>query len=119
VVRRAVLEELEADGRVGERRRAILPTLWAAVDATEVTTMTTTARAWTWDQCMTWWETHRRDWLDAPFTPEERMLAQQLAAVHYFIMTLHELPGRCPEDSQALFSVDFGISLTQTKRRGG
>jgi hypothetical protein len=72
---------------------------------------TSGARSWTWDERMRWWETHRRDLIDAPFTAEERMLAQQIAAAQYFIITLQELPGRCLEDSQALLAWDFGIVL--------
>jgi hypothetical protein len=54
-----------------------------------------------------------------PFTPDERALARAVAEACYFFHCLTELPGRCPDGSEAAFIMDMGISRVLLERKGG
>jgi hypothetical protein len=51
-----------------------------------------------------------------PLSADEIALAQAVAEAHYFAHHLAELPARCPEGSQALVALDWGIIMVLNRR---
>jgi hypothetical protein len=75
------------------------------------------SQAWTIDERIDAKE--RTGQIEPPFTPDERALARAVAEAFYFFHCLTELPGRCPDGSNAACIMDMGISRVLLARKGG
>ncbi len=73
-------------------------------------------RTWTMDELIDAYE--RVGAIQWPFTPDERALAQSVAAAFHFAFCMEELPGRCPDRTPAYDSLAWGIHQVNERRKG-
>ena len=72
-------------------------------------------RTWTVDELIDAYE--RVGLIEPPFTPDERALAQSVAAAWHFAMYMEEMPDRCPYGGPGYLLLEWGICMVNKLRK--